>query len=110
MPVPLKQLREGTGLRDDANPQLVLALLRSTPEEAWRPVEISQKLDIDQRTLSPLLTRLARKGLVENEKGHWYALNDRQVAKRQAMILGNRSANERLGTEDPNDWPRIPRE
>lgn len=110
MPVPLKQLRGSAGLRSGADPQRVLELLRSTPDEAWRPVEISEKLGIDQRTLSPTLTRLARRGLIDSEMGHWYALDDAQVAKRQAMRLGNRMANERLGKEDPNDWPRIPRE
>lgn len=109
MPTPLKELRRGPSLRDDGTPIRVLTLLRSTPDEAWRPVEISERLEIDQRTLSPTLTRLARKGLIKNEKGHWYALSDREVAKRQAMAMGNRMANERLGKEDPNDWPRIAR-
>lgn len=110
MPVGLDQLRGNAGLREGGDPHRVLELLRSTPDEAWRPVEISDELGIDQRTLSPTLTRLARRGLIASEKGHWYALDDAEVAKRQAMLLGNRMANERLGKEDPNDWPRIRRE
>ena len=110
MPVPLKQLRESAGLRDDAGPQRVLDLLRSTPDEAWRPVEISEELGIDQRTLSRTLTRLARKGLIDSEKGHWYALDDREVAKRVAMLTTARLATERLGSENPKAWIDTPQD
>jgi Mn-dependent DtxR family transcriptional regulator len=77
---------------------------------AWRPVEIADELSVDQRTLSPALTRLRRRGVIEREKGHWYALEDREVAKRMAATLGNRRTNEKWGKENPDDWPEARRE
>lgn len=110
MPTPLRELRaRPDSLRADSLPLQVLDLLRSTPEMAWRPVEISEKLGVDQRTLSPTLTRLARRGLIDREKGHWYALDDSEVAKRQAALLTTRAANARHGREDRKDWPRMRR-
>lgn len=112
MPVSLRKLR-GTAaepVRGDSIARRALDLLRGTPGEAWRPMELAEKLGIPQTTLSPQLSRLRQRGLIENEQGHWYALADREVAKRLAMRMGDRRANEKWGREDPGRWKEVPRE
>ncbi|GEM_PF-5830423 len=111
MPVALKDLRrrKDDPVRDGSVAARALALLRSRMGMAWRPVEIAEELDVDQRTLSPSLTRLRRRGLIEREKGHWYALEDREVAKRVASLVASSGAKEKWGPEDPAHWPEARR-
>lgn len=112
MPVSLKELRKRRPepVRDGSIAKEALDLLRSTPGEAWRPSEIAEKLKVDPKTLSPQLSRLRQRGLIENEKGHWYALDDREVAKRLAMLATARLANEKLGPENPTAWIDTPQD
>jgi DNA-binding transcriptional ArsR family regulator len=112
MPIALKDLRgrREEPVRDGSVASRALALLRSRMGVAWRPVEIAEELDVDQRTVSPALTRLRRRGLIEREKGHWYALEDREVAKRAATLVANRGANAKWGKENPADWPEARRD
>lgn len=112
MPIPLADLRKRKAepVRDGSIAARALALLRSRMGEAWRPSEIAGELDVDQRTLSPALTRLRRRGLIEREKGHWYALEDREVARRAAALVASRGANAKWGRENPSDWPEARRD
>lgn len=73
-------------------------------------MEIARELQVEQNTLGAALTRLRRRGLVDEIDGHWFALKDREAAKRQAAIFGNRAANAKWGREDPSDWPSTDRE
>lgn len=111
MPVPLRELRARTEepVREGSIASRVLGILRSTPDEAWRPTELAERLGVAQTTLSPQLSRLRARGLIENEKGHWYALDDREAAKRFAAASGNRRANDKWGPEDPALWREAPR-
>lgn len=114
VPVSLDELlRLPQGLRapvPDSLPDLALRFLREHPKEAWRAMEIAAALSVEQTTLSPALTRLRRKGLVENKDGYWYALSDKEVAKRVGMMMTTRLANEKWGAENPNDWPTVARD
>lgn len=114
MPVSLDDLlHQPPGLRapaPDSLPDLALKFLREHPKEAWRAMEIAAELDVEQTTLSPALTRLRRKGLIENKDGYWYALPDEEIAKRVGMMMTARLANEKWGAEDPNDWPTVARD
>lgn len=114
VPIPLDELLDRpAGVRPPARdtlPDRALVFLRKHPEEAWRATEVAAALDVAQTTLSPALTRLRRKGLVDNKDGHWYALPDEEVAKRVAMIGTTRHANAKWGTEDPAGWPTATRE
>lgn len=93
----------------DRLPDLVLRFLREHAKEAWRAVEIAEALSVAQTSLSPALTRLRRKGLIENKDGYWYALQDDEVAKRVGMMVTTRLANEKWGAERPDDWPTVTR-
>lgn len=114
VPVPLDDLlHQPHGLRaptPDSLPDLALKFLREHPKEAWRAMEIAAELGVEQTTLSPALTRLRRKGLVENKDSYWYALPDDEIAKRVGMMVTTRLANEKWGVEDPNDWPTVARD
>lgn len=113
-PVPLDDLlRQPSGFRapqDNSLADRALRFLREHGTEAWRPREIAAALDVRQTSLSPALTRLRRRGLIESKGGFWYALEDDEVAKRAAMVMTTRLANERWGAENPEDWPTVSRE
>lgn len=112
MPVSLRELRKRPPepVRDGSIARAALDLLRSTPGQAWRPSEIADKLEVEPKTLSPQLSRLRQRGLIENEKGHWYALDDREVAKRIGMLATARLATEKLGPENPKAWFDTPQD
>lgn len=106
-------LRRPHGVRAPSPESLgdrALSFLRDHADEAWRPMEIAAKLRVEQTTLSPALTRLRRKGLIESKDGYWYALPDEEVAKRAGMLTTTLLANEKWGAEDPEDWPTVARE
>ena len=113
-PVSVKELRArraNEGLpRPGTNPERVLGFLRGHRDQGWRAVELSANLGIEPNTLGSVCRRLRQKGLIDMIDEHWFALEDREVAKRQAMRFGTRLANEKLGPEDARDWPTVPRD
>ncbi|HWG92280.1 MAG TPA: helix-turn-helix domain-containing protein [Candidatus Thermoplasmatota archaeon] len=111
-PIPLEDLKRGRfpAARPGSNPERVLAFLREHPTEAWRAVEIAAALDIEQHTLGAVLRRLAARGYVGKKEEYWFALDEEETATLQMALAVNRYANEKLGPEDPADWPSIDRE
>lgn len=95
---PLLEPRPGTAT------ERVLAFLRAHPEEGWRASEVAHALHMSPPSVGTLLRRLRARGLVDQLKEHWFALDDQEVARRQAALVGNRGANEKWGPENPDDW------
>lgn len=96
--------------RPGSNPDRVLAFLHKHIDEAWRASELSANLDIEIHTLGSALRRLRLRGLIDVKDEHWYALEDDEMAKRQAYLLTTKLANEKWGPERREDWPIIERE
>lgn len=113
-PMPVEKLRgRVTGARlprPGTNPERVLDFLRADEGQGWRAVELSATLEMDPNTIGSVLRRLRSRGLVDMIDEHWFALADDEIAKRHAMLITTRLANEKLGPEDPDDWPTIPQE
>lgn len=112
--MPLRDLRkrpsEVRHPRPGSHLESALEFLRAHPKDGWRAVELSKRLDIDEHTLGAALRRLRQRGLVDKIDEHWFALPDNEVAKIVAMRLTTRLANEKLGPEDPADWPEVSQE
>jgi len=108
-PIPVKELRQrgqAKGLpRPGTHPDLLLAFLRKNLKDAWRASELSKELGLDAYTIGSVLRRLQQRDLIDKLDEHWFALDDREVAKRQAARATNRLANEKWGPERAADWP-----
>lgn len=111
-PIPVEQLRfrgrHGKRPRPGTQADRILAFLREQPDQAWRAIEVARKLRWDVNSVGSVLRRLRVRGLIDELEEHWFALDDAEVAKRQAMLWTNRLADEKLGPERAEDWPLLP--
>lgn len=108
MPLPLANLLQGaTGAAGaPTNTTRVRAFLASQPDQAWRAVEVSDALGIDIHTLGAVLRRLLARGLVSRQGAYWFAASERDGARLAALHAITHDLNQRLGLEDPADWPQ----
>jgi hypothetical protein len=108
-PMPLRDLRaraaKGPGQpREGTLAERLLRLLQEDREQAWRAVELARRTRADIHTVGTTLRRLRTRGLIDLLDEHWFALDDQEVAQRQAFAHANRAADERLGKEHFADW------
>lgn len=106
-PIPLRELRERAkkkGPRPRTLADRLLAILQQDEEQAWRAVELARKCKADVHTVGSTLRRLRARGLIDQLDEHWFALDDAEVAKFQALLITTRLADERLGPERLEDW------
>jgi len=111
MPVAVRDLLAGNvepNLRSDQRPAQVLGFLRQRPEHAFSAAELAKEFDTDHRTLRSVLARLHSRGLVDKKGDYWFALSDEDAATKRTFLRASRELDERIGREDPNDWPRVP--
>lgn len=109
-PIPLRELRARAarkGPRPGTLADRLLAVLRKDEAQAWRAVELARKCKADVHTVGTTLRRLRARGLVDQLDEHWFAIDDAEVAKFQAMLITTRLADERLGPERLEDWPAV---
>ncbi|MFA5860828.1 MAG: hypothetical protein WDA16_03945 [Candidatus Thermoplasmatota archaeon] len=110
MPVAVKDLLSGNvepSLRSDQRPAQVLAYLRGRLDHAFSAAELAKEFDTDHRTIRSVLVRLHARGLIEKKGDYWFALSDEDAATKRAFLRTSRDLDERLGKEDPNDWPTV---
>lgn len=111
MPVAVKDLLAGRvepSLRSDQRPAQVLAFLRERADHAFSAGELAKEFDTDHRTLRSVLARLHNRGLIDKKGEYWFALDEEAAASKRAFLRASRELDERLGKEDPNDWPSVP--
>jgi DNA-binding transcriptional ArsR family regulator len=112
-PVPLKELRARPRAKEPRPGTVatkILDFLRKHSEEGWRASELARELEMDPPSVGTILRRLRARGLVDQLKEHWFALEDQEVARRQAALVTNRLANEKWGPEEPDDWVDTPQD
>lgn len=110
MPVAVKDLLAGNvepTLRVDQRPALVLAHLRTHPDHAFSAAELAKEFDTDHRTMRSVLARLAQRGLIDKKGDYWFALTDEDSATKRAFLRASSDLDDRLGKEDPSDWPTV---
>lgn len=111
MPVAIKDLLAGKvepSLRADQRPAQVLRFLRRRADHAFTATELAKEFDTDHRTLRSVLARLHSRGLIDKKGDHWFVLGDEAAAAKRAFLRASRELDERLGKEDPSDWPTAP--
>lgn len=110
MPVAVKDLLAGRiepSLRSDQRPAQTLAFLRERLDHAFSASELAKEFETDHRTMRSVLARLHNRGLVDKKGDYWFALSDEDAASKRAFLRTSRELDERLGKEDPNDWPVV---
>ncbi len=110
MPVAVDDLFSGRvepSLRPEQRPAQVLAYLRARVELAFSAAELGKEFDTDHRTMRSVLARLHSRGLIDKKGDYWFALSDENAAAKRAFLAASRDLDERLGREDPNDWPGV---
>lgn len=105
MPVPVDALLRGEAPTASGNPGRVLKVLRKEPRMAWRAVELASKMKVDQHTLGAVLRRLRVRGLVDKKEEYWFVPTEQDAARLSMLHALTRDLNQRLGPEDPADWP-----
>ncbi|WP_096389220.1 MarR family transcriptional regulator [Halopenitus persicus] len=90
--------------REETNADRVLRFLATHSDQAFTQSEIRDATDVKAGSISVVLSRLEDRGLVRH-KGNYWALGDAdEVAAYTGLAESTRSANDRFGEEDPNEW------
>jgi len=86
------------------NADRVMRFLATHPDQAFTQSEISDAADVKAGSISVVLSRLEDRELVRH-KGNYWALGEvDDVAAYAGMLESTRTANDRFGEEDIEEW------
>ncbi|MFD1648020.1 MarR family transcriptional regulator [Haloarchaeobius litoreus] len=90
--------------RGETNADRVMRFLAAHPDQAFTQSEIRDATDVKAGSISVVLSRLEDRGLVRH-KGNYWALGEADnVAAYMNMAESTRTANDRFGEEDMDEW------
>ena len=99
---PAERLRgSGSG---KTNADRVVSFLAAHPDKAFTQSEIRDATDVKAGSISVVLSRLEGRGLVRHKGNYWALGEDDEVAAYVGMLESTRTANERFGEEDMDEW------
>jgi hypothetical protein len=88
----------------ETNADRVMRFLTVHPDQAFTQSEIRDATDVKAGSISVVLSRLEDRGLVRH-KGNYWALGEAdEVAAYTSMVESTRTANDRFGEEDMDEW------
>ncbi|SDR39741.1 MarR family transcriptional regulator [Natronobacterium texcoconense] len=105
MPIDIETFeRESEFDSERTNAERILSFLLTNDDKAFRRQEIADATDIDPNAVSAVLSRLKERNLVRHKPPYW-AVGDRERIRRAVdFSLSLETLNERLGTEDMDEW------
>ncbi|QHS17373.1 MarR family transcriptional regulator [haloarchaeon 3A1-DGR] len=86
------------------NADRVMEFLATHPDQAFTQSEIREATDVKAGSISVVLSRLEDRGLVRHKGNYWALGTDDDVASYTDLRESTRAANDRLGTEDMDEW------
>jgi hypothetical protein len=89
--------------RRGTNADRILRLLREHPEQAFRPTDIAERLDIPAGSIGPTLGRLRERGRVEHNEPYWILSDHEQATDAATGHAGAALA----AREDANEQPEM---
>ncbi|WP_181685870.1 MarR family transcriptional regulator [Halorhabdus salina] len=108
MPIDIKQFEESPSeeLRASGrtNSEEILSFLASSPDQAYTPKEIHEATDVKRGSVGVVLSRLEDRELLRHRGEYWAINADADVETTLNSMSTARSATERLGAEDPDEW------
>ena len=73
-------------------------------DKAFTQSEIREATGVKAGSISVVLSRLEDRGLVRHKGNYWALGEDDDVAAYTSLIESTRTANERFGEEDMDEW------
>ncbi|GAB3688532.1 hypothetical protein GCM10028857_22780 [Salinarchaeum chitinilyticum] len=86
------------------NAEILLSFLSANAEQAFTPKEIHEATEIPRGSVGVVLSRLEDRELVRHRGEYWAIEPDADVDVTLAAMSTARTASDRLGPEDPDDW------
>jgi len=86
------------------NADRVMRFLTAHPDKAFTQSEIRDATDIKAGSISVVLSRLEDRGLVRHKGNYWALGEGDDVAAYTSLLESTRSANDRFGEEDMDEW------
>lgn len=88
----------------ETNADRVMRFLAAHPDKAFTQSEIRDATDVKAGSISVVLSRLEDRGLVRHKGNYWALGESDDVAAYVSMVESTRTANERFGEEDVEEW------
>ena len=88
----------------ETNADRVMRFLSANPDMAFTQSEIRDATDVKAGSISVVLSRLEERGLVRHKGNYWALGTDDDVAAYVSMLESTRTANDRFGEEDVEEW------
>lgn len=97
---PVEELRAG----GQTNAEVILSFLASSPDQAFTPKEVHDATGVARGSVGVVLSRLEDRGLVRHRGEYWAVGEVEDIEKTLTAMATARTATDRLGPEDPDDW------
>jgi len=88
----------------ETNADRVLRFLAAHPDKAFTQSEISQSTGVKTGSISVVLSRLEDRDLVRHKGTYWALGEAGDVASYTSLFESTKTANDRFGTEDMDEW------
>ena len=83
----------------------IVEFLASHHDRAWKAATIAEQTGIDVETVSSLLSRLKKRGLVRHKSPYWAITDDEQrLAEARSVHAVTERYDEQFGEENPEEW------
>lgn len=86
------------------NADRVMRFLAAHPNHAFTQSEIREATDVKAGSISVVLSRLEDRGLVRHKGTYWALGEADEVAAYTNIVESTRTANDRFGEEDMDEW------
>ncbi|WP_135663765.1 MarR family transcriptional regulator [Halorhabdus rudnickae] len=97
---PIEELKAG----GRTNAEEILSFLASSPDQAYTPKEIHEATGVKRGSVGVVLSRLEGRGLLRHRGDYWTIADDVDVGTTLSAMSTARTASDRLGSEDPDEW------
>ena len=106
MPIDLEEFEESDedNLTRETNADRVLRFLSKNPDKAFTQSEIRESTGVKRGSISVVLSRLEERGLVRHKGNYWAICDEDRLASEASFRETVRTANERFGEEDMEEW------
>lgn len=105
MPIDIERFeREGEFGSEETHATRILRYLAANDDKAFRRGEIAAETGIDADTVSSVLNRLKTRDLVRHKRPYWAVGDPSRIREASATSDSLAALNDRLGTEDIDEW------
>jgi DNA-binding MarR family transcriptional regulator len=106
MPIDLEEFErsEDEELKKETNADRVLRFLWENSDKAFTQSEIREGTGVKRGSASVVLSRLEDAGLVRHKGNYWAVGDEDRVASEVSFVESAKTANERFGEEDMDEW------